>query len=204
MRSFLALSILVPLALAAGCAPAEVDDEAIGSADQRQVVEGPGARVVRLTFTDHAHTPFAEIQIVSTATSQHQPGIEYWYVNRGAAGLLGSVPLDAVTVDLTADPPDPDYPDEQRFTQIEYPTSGWGTGWTSDPLSFGTLLGDGAGQYLRLSVTRSGDVSRVAWYQVIAMTNTPAYLTPSGRFSSVTGISVGSGFRGYAIDQTVP
>jgi hypothetical protein len=205
MRSPLLPFFALTSLLAAGCAP-EDDADPTGEAEQAQIQFGPQlARVVRLVFADTARTPFAEIHIVSAPTALHQPGLEYWYVNRDATRLLATTPLDISVTDFTIDPPDPDYPNEQTFTQTEFPTSGWGSGFSVDPLSYGKLFGNGSGLYLRLATTTSGDVSRVAWYQVIPATQSPQWLTPSGHFvSSGSSVIVGRGYRGYDIDQAAP
>ncbi|APR75808.1 Hypothetical protein A7982_01155 [Minicystis rosea] len=159
------------------------------------------------TFADGPRTPFAVVTVVNRETRQYQPGIEYWVVNRDALGLLGLHPLDVTSRDATsaADPPDPDYLDAQRFTQIEFPTSGWGTSWTVDPLSGGALYEDGNGIGLRLFTSTTGNVSEIAWYQVIPSTQGPRYLAPGGRFSPLgTSVSVPRGYLGYDIDQVVP
>ncbi|APR88454.1 hypothetical protein A7982_13803 [Minicystis rosea] len=204
----LASSIFLASFVAVGCAFEESRDPA------ERIHEAPAAqsdvgyllgRIVRLSFTDQARTPFAEIHIVSRETRIHRPGTEYWYVNRAASSLLGTYALDVTTEDVDADPPDPDYPNEQRFTEVEFPTTGWGAGWTSDPHSFGTLLGDGSGAYLRFATTTTGDVSRVAWYQVIPDAQAPRWLTLDGRFvAGGASASVPSGYRGYDIDQAAP
>ncbi len=206
MRSTLLPIIALASLFAAGCAPEGADaDEQTGEAQAPQIIEGRElVRVVRLVFADTARTPFAEIHIATQQTARYQPGVEYWHVNRDATRLLATTSLDIGVTDVTAEPPDPDYPNEQRFTEIEYPTSGWGSGWTTDPLSYGRLLGNGSGVYLRLATSTSGDVTRVGWYQVIPSTASPQWLTPSGRFVSSGGsVIVGGGYRGYDIDQAV-
>lgn len=208
MRSALFSPLVLVSLLAAGCAEGGTDGPEEATSEARQAQIGIGfldARRVRFTFADRSHTPFAELHVLNRPMGGRVPGTEYWYVNRAATSLLATTPIDIAVEDLTADPPDPDYPDEQSFTQIEFPTSGWGSGWTADPLSYGTLLGNGDGLHFRLATSRSGDVTRVAWYQVIPATQSPQYLTPSGHFvSSGDRVSVPSGYRGYDIDQTVP
>ena len=202
-------SIFPPLVislLAAGCAlDAESAEGLVDEADQSQIMLSPLlSRVVVMTFNDRAHTPFAEVHTVTAPTATHVPGTEYWYVNRASLGLLSTHSLDIATQDRTIDPPDPDYPSMQTFTEVQFPTSGWGSAWTTDPLSYGTLRGNGSGKYLRIATNTAGNVSRVGWYQVIPMTQSPAWLTPSGHFSKLTGLSVPSGYRGYDIDQAAP
>jgi hypothetical protein len=206
MRTLLFSSILVGSLLSAGCA---LDpEEPTGDAQERQVSPWrDGTRRITMTFADTAVTQFATIIIVSRTNGTFQPGNEYWYVNRDALGLLGSTALDISVADYrTGGLDDPSYVHEQQFTEVEFPTSGWGSAWTSDPLSGGTLLGDGSSIYLRVTTGTSGNVSRVAWYQVIPTTQSPQYLVPSGRFSVYSGgsVSVPTGYRGYDIDQAVP
>lgn len=199
--------VLVSL-VAAGCAldGAEGAEDAPGEARSAQLDPGfLNARRLRFTFADRARTPFAEVHILNHASGGRVPGVEYWYVNRAATGLLATSSLDLTVSDVTIDPPIPDYPSTQAFTEVEYPTSGWGSGWTTDPLGYGRLFGNGNGVYLRLATSTSGDLSRVAWSQVIPMTQSPVYLTPSGHFVGYTGgAPVPGGYRGYDIDQAVP
>jgi len=207
MRSLFCFPLVLVTLLAAGCAPDDTSSpEDVAEAREQQLDPGYlNARRFRFTFSDRLRTPFAEVHVLNRPAGGRVPGTEYWYVNRSATGLLATTPLDVAVDDLTVDPPEPDYPNEQAFTEVEFPTSGWGSGWTTDPLSYGRLLGNGSGIYLRLATSTSGDVTRVAWYQVIPSTQTPHYLTPSGHFVSSGGsVPVPSGYRGYDIDQLAP
>lgn len=201
----IALSSLLATACVAG--PGDADERTAEVAQREIMPDVHDWRQYIFTFADSSHTPFAVATVVSRATTSYQPGTEYWFVNRSALGLLGSYALDITTSDGsgTIDPPNPDYPSEQTFTQVEYPTSGWGSSWSSDPLSGGVLYDDGNGTGLRLFVSTTGTVSEVAWYQVIPSTQSPRYLTPGGRFSvNGTSMSVPRGYSGYDIDQAVP
>jgi hypothetical protein len=188
----------------AGCA-IEPAEESIGEAPQEQVPPGSLIwRSVVFTFADPSSTELGKIYIFNRAFSGYTTGTEYWYVDRDSLGLLGSYGLSITTTDHTAatTPVDPGYSSEQTFTQPVNPTGGWGTGWTSDPVSGGSLHGGPNSHYLRLKTggTPLG-VSNVTWYQVLPNTATPANITPNGTFSLTTGVSVPTGHLGYSISQ---
>jgi hypothetical protein len=205
MRALLLSFLALTSVLAAGCAvePADDTDFPAGAHEQQIDTGWTSVRRVTMTLADRAHTPFATVIMVSRATGTFQPGVEYWYVNRDAVSLLGGAPLDITTTDYsTGGLEDPHYRNEQTFSQIQFPTSGWGSGWTSDPLSGGKLLGDGVSTYVRVTADPPGEnVTDVAWYQIIPATQSPRWLTPSGRFSPATGVYVPTGYLGYDIDQ---
>jgi hypothetical protein len=172
---------------------------------QREIDPGDHAyRSVVLTFQDGRNTPFATIYLFDKALGSFSTSNEYWYVNPASLSLLGSKPLLATTTDYdtTTAPSDPKYTNEQSFTLPV--ASNWGSGWTTDPLSGGSLYTTSGGLGLRVtSATNPTRVTSIAWYQVIPSGNTPVNLTPSGTFN-VAGFSVTvpSGDLGYDISES--
>jgi hypothetical protein len=207
MRRSCALLSLVLLASApwlAGCA-FETSTEDVGTAEERQIDPNVrGWRSYTMTFDDASHTPFGQIYLFSSTLGSYQPGLEYWYVNRDSLSLLGNTTLSITVTNYSnsVTPTDPGYASEQTFTHVTYPTGGWGTGWTTDPVSGGSLYGGSNQRYVRLKTggTPLG-ISNVTWYQVLPSTSTPANITPSGTFSVSTAVSVPTGYLGYHISQ---
>jgi hypothetical protein len=193
-----------------GCAPVDPADgeEQIDEAQQPQV--DPGEKVWRqitLTFADPATTPLATIYVFNKVLGGFQPGTEYWYVNLDGVRLIGHYSLDIVSSDqrTMAVPLEPRYTSAQRFSLPEFPEGGWGTGWSSDPVSGGSLYSGPDQVSLRLTTTSSpASLDSVTWYQVIA--STTAYnITPSGNFTlGASRVTVPSGYRGYNVSQATP
>ena len=189
-----------------GCAPADPaeGEEGVGEVQQPQL--DPSQRVwlqVTMTFSDPASTPFATIYVFNQALGSYQTGTEYWFVNLNSTELLGRYPLDIVSVpqSTTTPPPDPAYSSEQGFSLPEFVS--WGTGWTTDPVSGGSLYSGPGQRSLRL--TKSATTSAlvyITWYQVIASTATAQNITVNGHFTHGTSsVSVPSGYLGYRISQ---
>ncbi len=194
-----------------GCAPAEPGDgdEQVDEAQQAQV--DPGLKVwreVTMRFTDPASTALATVYVFNYPLGGYLTGTEYWYVNLDAVDLIGQYSLDVVTADQhnRAVPPDPGYPSEQGFSLPEFPESGWGPWWSSDPVSDGWLYSGPNRISLRLTPSRSStSLERITWYQVIASTATPDNVTPSGAFTlGASSVTVPSGYRGYDVSQATP
>jgi hypothetical protein len=194
-----------------GCAPTDPADgeEQVDEAQQAQL--DPGDRVwrrVTLTFTDLATTPLATIYVFNQPLGGFQTGTEYWYVNLNGVSLIGEHSLDIVSADQrsTAVPPQPEYSNIQGFSLPEFPAGGWGTWWSSDPVSGGSLYSGPDQISLRLT-KRSSPVglNSVTWYQVIASTATAHNVTPSGNFTlGESRVTVPFGYRGYNVSQATP
>ncbi len=160
-------------------------------------------RIITMTFPDGS--PLATIYMLNVALGGYETGREYWFVNNGTiAGKLGA---DALTVSIvdsnTTTPSDPGYSPEQRFSQPQSPTGGWGSGWTTDPISGGDLYAGPNNTYLRLVVSTGSPavITRVVWYQVLSG-GSPANINPAGSWSVGTGsVPVPSGSTGYSIAQ---
>jgi hypothetical protein len=166
-------------------------------------------RQYTLTFNDSNSTVFGTIIIVnSDIFTGFTIGTEYWYLNKGSFTLLGDYGLNITYADNGegTTPQDPGYSSEQAFTITQDPSPGWGSGWTTDPVSGGYLFSgrSPAGSYLRVGFAgRTGDVGTITWYQVLA-SGSPADYTPSGSWGTGSGsVSVPSGSTGYDICQTV-
>ena len=194
-----------------GCAPAEPGDgeEQVDEAQQAQVDPGSKTwRQVSMTFTDPASTALATIYVFNYPLGGYLPGTEYWHVNLDAVELVGRYPLDVVTEDQRhrVAPSNPGYPREQGFSLPEFPESGWGPWWSSDPVGGGSLYSGPDRVSLRL--TPSSDLASlesVTWYQVIASTATPYNVTPDGEFTlGASSVTVPSGYRGYSVSQATP
>jgi hypothetical protein len=191
-----------------GCAPVDATDgeEQVDEAQQAQI--DPGLRVWRqmtLNFADPSSTAFATVYVFNSALGPYQTGTEYWHVNLDSVDLIGRYPLDIVSTDQRdrVAPPDPGYPSEQGFSLPEFPESGWGPWWSSDPVSGGSLYSGPNRISLRLTASTSpASLERVTWYQVIASTATPYNLTPNGAFTlGASSVTVPSGYRGYDVSQ---
>lgn len=188
-----------------GCASGDAadEDEAVGDVQQAEV--DPGLKVwdqMKMTFGDTANTPLATVYIFNRPLGSYQTGIEYWFVNSSSLSLLGSYGLTMVSTASSSGtaPPDPAYSSEQAFSLPNL--SAWGTGWTTDPASGGTLYSGPSQQALRLTTGSTG-VTNIRWYQVIASTATPHNLTVNGSFTvGASSVSVSTGYKGYSIAQT--
>jgi hypothetical protein len=197
-RISLALAVLVSIGVSA-CSSSPEGDGPLGAAPQAQI---PPGLEVQMTFADG--TALATVFTVSQAVGNYTPDHEYWYVNTGALGELGSSNLTITSTTLTGSPSDPGYSSEQKFVLTE--NVSWGTGWTTDPRSGGNLYAgtDANGDSLALRMyTNSGGtkVTGIVWYQILS-SGSPANITPSGTFSTATGsVSVPSGDLGYDIAQ---
>jgi hypothetical protein len=200
----LALAALVSIG-ASSCGGTPEGDGPLGAARQAQI--DPGDKVWRqivLTFGDG--TQLATIYVFNQALGSYTTGHEYWFVNKGSLGDLGTAGLSIAVTDETSmtAPPDPGYGSEQKFVLAE--NVSWGSGWTTDPRSGGSLYTgyDANGDALALRLYTSGTpakLSAVVWYQILA-SGSPANITPSGSFSTATGsVSVPSGETGYDIAQ---
>lgn len=200
---FFVLPLAAAALLATGCVAGDDAGERAGQAVEAQVPWYKVWRSVELTFADRARTPLAVMVVVSRQMGDYQPRTEYWYVNRAALGELGTAALEITTTDFDRGAPsDPGYASEQAFTQIEFPTSGWSSPWTTDPLGGGALYQGGGGISLRITTSTTGQVSRVAWYQVIPATASPQWITPSGSFAvGGASVTVPAGYAGYDIEQ---
>lgn len=161
-------------------------------------------RQINLVFNDSQSTRLAVVYVFNQAMGSFSTGTEYWYVNEGAISLLGSHAIVISHTDSsgTTAPPDPSFSMEQRFTLAE--NVSWGSSWSSDPVSGGTLHSGPGGMYLRISKALIGSIlTRVVWYQVLASGSSPANITPNGTFSVVSGsVTPPSGYVGYDISQT--
>ena len=103
----------------------------------------------------------------------------------------------------TTAPGDPGYATEQKFAQVQSP--GWGTGWTTDPVTGGHLYAGPGNYYLRFRTSGTSPplVTYVTWYQVLA-SGSPANLDPAGSWTAdgSGSVSVPSGSTGYDINQS--
>ncbi len=159
-----------------------------------------------ILMMDQTGTPIATIYIFNQAIGSYLTGKEYWFVNRGQLGSVGTSTLTLNVSDSSSStaPADPGYTTEQRFSQPQTPTGGWGAGWTTDPISGGDLYAGPNGTYLRLFLSAGSPavVTRVVWYQVLA-SGTPANINPAGSWTVSSGaVPVPSGSTGYSIAQT--
>ncbi len=202
-RSLSVLGGAVALAVV-GCIGAdEGADGDLGTAALPQI--DASERVWRdfaLTFGDPARTELGHVHVVREAVGTYVPGTEYWYVNEDSLDNLGRYPLDIshVEEDSTTAPPAPRYAGAQTFTLPQ--SVSWGTGWTTDPVSGGTLHGGPNGVYLRLERDPSTALlAAITWYQVLPSEATPHNITPDGTFSITTSVSVPANHVGYDISQ---
>lgn len=191
-----------------GCAPVDPADgeEKIDELQQAQL--DPGDRVwrkVTMTFANPATTPLATVYVFNQPLSGYQIGTEYWYVNLDSVNLVGQYSLNIVSADQpsSAVPPQPGYSSMQGFSLPEFPESGWGTWWSSDPVSGGSLYSGPNQISLRLTKTSSpASLDSVTWYQVLASTATAYNITPNGSFTlGASSVTVPSGYRGYNVSQ---
>jgi hypothetical protein len=186
-------------------------EEQVDEAQQPQLDRGESLwRRVTLTFADPSSTQLATIYVFNYGLGSYVTGTEYWHVNLNSVGLIGQYSLNIVSADqeTTTAPAGPGYASEQAFTLPGFPTSGWGTWWSSDPVSGGSLYRGPNRVALRLTKTASpASLDSVTWYQVIASTATPYNITPSGAFILTSGgssVAVPSGYRGYDVSQLTP
>ncbi len=207
-RSLFVLGAAAALA-AAGCGGmAEAPDGKLGAAALPQIDSGTDVwREITLTFADG--TPMAAVFIFNDAIGTYQTGWEYWYVNRDSLTELGSA-LDIAYSDhgRTTMPSPPTYTHRQTFQVVQDPTGGWGTEWTTDPLSGGTLYNGSdptgtADFYLRLFKSSASPpvLTEVAWYQILPCIKSPSNITPDGTFSAATSVTVPAEHGGYDIHQ---
>jgi hypothetical protein len=205
MNGAVALLGLVGACSFTGCVGAEAEDGDEQVDDVQQAEINPEVRVwlkVLIHAQDLANTPVATVYIFNQALGAYQTGTEYWFVNLNSISLLGTYGLSIVstTSGTTTAPPDPAYASEQAFSLPNL--SAWGTGWTTDPASGGSLYSGPSNKSLRLTTGVSG-LSSIRWYQVIASTATPHNLTVNGLFTlGATSVSVPSGYKGYSISQS--
>ena len=193
-----------------GCAPADPADEEEQVDEAQQPQLDPGERVwskVTLTFADPSTTQLGTIYVFNQALGSYVTGTEYWHINLNSVGLIGQYSLNIVTANQgsAGAPASSVYASEQAFSLPEFPVGGWGTWWSTDPVSGGSLYNGPSQKSLRLSKTTSpASVDRITWYQVIASTATPANITPNGAFTlaaSGASVAVPSGYRGYDVSQ---
>jgi hypothetical protein len=188
-----------------GCGAADPDPLAGEAGLVRAQQLDPGVdiwRQVVLTFADS--TPFATVYVFNQPLGHFVPGREYWYVNLSSLGELGNQGLNiAVTDEISrSPPPDPGYSSEQRFVLNE--NASWGSGWTTDPLSGGSLYTgyDANGNPQGLRIHAGTEVSSITWYQVLA-SGSPSNITPGTTFSTAVGsMNVPPGTTGYDINQS--
>ena len=205
MNGAVALLGLVGACCFTGCVGAapEEGDEQVDDVQQAEI--NPEVRVwleVLIRAQDPANTPVATVYIFNQVLGAYQTGTEYWFVNLASISLLSTYGLDIVSTasGTTTAPPDPAYASEQAFSLPNL--SAWGTGWTTDPGSGGTLYSGPSKQSLRLTTGVSG-LANIRWYQVIASTATPHNLTVNGLFDiRTTSVAVLSGYKGYSISQS--
>lgn len=221
MTKWSVLKFALPAAALAlvGCVAESGEPEGeVGTAAQKQI-DG-GIKVWRqYTILFANGNELARINVVNSTGCGFSGGTEYWYANRSNLSSLGSMGLSITYTEgptswptgctLPPDPcnpapglpPDPCYVNEQSFTQPTNPSGGWGTGWTSDPQSGGTLHTASGGIALRLekSSATPPTLTGVTWYQIIASTATPQNINPAGTFSVASSLTVPRGYRGYHI-----
>ena len=161
-------------------------------------------RSITFTWADDG-SAMATVYVFNQNLGTFVTGKEYWYANRDTLSKLGRTGLTITVTDSNSltPPSDPGYTVEQRFTQTQSP--GWGTGWTTDPVSSGGYLYTGpSGYYLRLKNTTltPPTINEVTWYQVLS-SGSPANIDPAGSWAnSGTGsVTVPSGSTGYDINQ---
>jgi hypothetical protein len=158
-------------------------------------------RKVTLTFA--SGTPLATVYVFNQAIGSFNTGTEYWYVNLGATNLIGTSSLSIAYTDSssTTPPPDPNYASEQRFTEAQ--NVSWGSAWTTDPLSYGTLHAGPNNMWLRLakSSTSPHALTNIAWYQALPTGRAPANISPSGTFNVVGSLTLPGGYSGFDINQ---
>ncbi len=149
----------------------------------------------------------AQVHIYNEIIGSFQTGIEYWYVCRSNLSRLGSAGVNITVTDSNSrtGPSDPGYSPEQKFSQAQNPSGGWGTGWTTDPVSGGHLYTGPNGSYFRIKLSTDSPpiITYVAWYQVLS-SGSPANLDPTGSWTvnSSGSVSVPSGSTGYDINQS--
>jgi hypothetical protein len=157
-----------------------------------------------LTLNNPANTPLGEVFVFNQAVGSFVTGTEYWYVNQDSLANLGK---DAIVIAYTDSssmtaPSDPGYKNEQTFTNAQ--NVSWGSGWTTDPLSGGSLFrGPGSSTYLRLNKSSASppSLTSVAWYQILSG-GTPSNISPSGTFNVGLSVTVPSGDTGYDVQQS--
>ncbi len=189
----------------AGCAPVDAADEDEQVGDVQQAEIDPGVKVwmqMTMTLADPSNTPLATVYVFNRALGSYQTGTEYWFVNLNSMSLVGTYGISVVTTTSSSStaPPDPAYASEQAFSLPNL--SAWGTGWTTDPGSGGSLYSGPSQHSLRLTKGSTG-LTNIRWYQVIASTATPANLTVNGSFTlGASTVSVPMGYLGYSISQS--
>jgi hypothetical protein len=192
-----------------GCAPVDPMDaqEQVDEAQQPQL--DPSQSVwssVTLTFADPSTTQLATVYVFTQALGSYVTGKEYWFVNLNSVGLIGQYSLNMAFTghDTTTAPAGPGYASEQAFELEEFPASRWGTSWSTDPFSRGSLY-NGPGQIsLRLTSTASpASLDSITWYQVIPSAASPYNIIPNGAFTLDTSgaVVVPSGYLGYNVSQ---
>jgi hypothetical protein len=160
----------------------------------------------KITMTFASGTPLATIYVFNWPLGSYVIGTEYWYVNTGALSLLGREGLNMVaTNEPNFNTPSPPGYTNQQSIQLPENVS-WGTGWTVDPVSGGSLYAAGAGGiYLRLTRNPLNPalLNRITWYQVLTTGATPSNITPTGAYSIAgASVPVTAGHSGYDISQS--
>ncbi len=204
MRMGIRIVMLGAVLAATGCASVGPAPEgALASAQEPQLDYNIGGAWRNYTLTTGS-TQVAHVYTFSAAFDGFSTGTEYWYVNRDSLGTAAKNGLSISYVDepSTTTPENPGYKDEQSFTNAE--NVSWGSGWTTDPLSGGALVGGPGGLYLRfkLSTLSPPTFTSLAWYQVLPSGSTPANIAPSGSFPLVGSVSVPGGSEGFDISQS--
>ena len=207
-------SALVVLALASAALPAcgAVDPGTEAAAENPPRAEpqqlDPDQSVWRkFTFDFNSDLHLATVYVFNQPLGSYQTGTEYWFVNKANVGKIGTRALTITATDesSTTAPPDPNYLSEQRFTLAE--NVSWGTGWTTDPVSGGSLYTgtDPERNFVGLRLFTSGtSVSHIVWYELADGSGgcTVCNLTPAGTFSVTTGaVTPPAGTYGYDISQ---
>jgi hypothetical protein len=169
----------------------------------------PGFKVWRqVTLTFASGVPLATVYVFNRALGGYRTGVEYWFVNRDAVSLVGRSDLTIAAVDesTTGAPTDPGYTHEQTFDLDA--NASWGTGWTTDPVSGGSLYdgGDANGKFIGLRLFTNAartSIDRIVWYQDAPRGSVVVNVTPSGTFSVSAGsVAPPTGTFGFDVSQT--
>jgi hypothetical protein len=203
-----ALSVLgvVAVLAAVGCIGSQEPGEDVGTAALPQLDGGSKVwRNFTFTFDDPASTQLGQARVFNQEVGTFATGTEYWYVNDDSLPKLGRYGLTVSHTDEegTSPPADPGYTNQQPFSWAENPVGGWGTGWTTDPISGGWVYSGPNHTYLRLAKSSTTPVvlNSIAWYQVLPSGTSPQNITPDTGYSVVTQVIVNSGELGYDIRQ---
>ena len=148
------------------------------------------------------------IFVMNQTAGRFNAGYEYWYVDQSVLAGMGTNDVYISYTDESGTPSPPTYTSRQGFVVQQNPIGGWGSGWSSDPLSGAGKLYQNGSLDLRMQTTSAGaglaSVTYVAWYQVIPSSNSPANISPSGTFTydGDGAVGVPGGNLGYDINQS--